>query len=218
MMRVVECVPNFSEGRDKAVLDAIAEAVRGVEGVELLDVDPGRATHRTVFTFVGAPEAVAEAAFRAVAVSAERIDMRRHRGEHPRIGAADVVPFVPLVGTTMQDCVELARATGRRIGDELGIPVYLYESAATRPERRNLADIRAGEYEKLEAKLKDPAWAPDGQSLSYLATSQGRQGVYRTKSGGRDLITDDPAVAYSGLWLDKASIITVTNQAATPHA
>lgn len=160
-MRLVECVPNFSEGRDRGVIEAISEAVRGVEGVELLDVDPGRATHRTVFTFVGTPEACEEAAFRAIQVAGERIDMRVHRGEHPRLGATDVVPFVPLSGTTMEDCVALARRLGQRVGEELGIPVYLYENAASRPERRSLSDIRAGEYEKLEAKLKDPAWAPD---------------------------------------------------------
>ena len=170
-MRLVECVPNFSEGRDRVVIEAIADAVRGVEGVELLDVDPGRATHRTVYTFVGAPEACAEAAFRAIAVAAERIDMRRHRGEHPRLGATDVVPFVPLLGTTMADCIELARSVGRRVGDELGIPVYLYEDAASRPERKALSDIRAGEYEKLEAKLAAPSWAPDYCPARFHAKS-----------------------------------------------
>lgn len=160
-MKLVECVPNFSEGRDRAVLDALAEAIKSVEGVELLDVDPGQATHRTVFTFVGPPEAVGEAAFRAARCAAERIDMTRHRGEHARIGALDVLPFVPLAGATMDDCVLLARTVGKRIGDELGIPVYLYENAATSQARRNLADIRAGEYEGLAAKLADPAWAPD---------------------------------------------------------
>jgi glutamate formiminotransferase/formiminotetrahydrofolate cyclodeaminase len=160
-MRLVECVPNFSEGRDPAVLEAIGAAIRGVDGVDLLDVDPGRATNRTVYTFVGPSDAVAEAAFRATAVASERIDMSRHRGEHPRLGATDVIPFVPLAGTTMQDCVELARRVGRRIGKELQVPVYLYENAATRPERRALADIRAGEYEGLARKLADPAWAPD---------------------------------------------------------
>jgi glutamate formiminotransferase/formiminotetrahydrofolate cyclodeaminase len=160
-MRLVECVPNFSEGRDRATIDAIADSVRGVDGVDLLDVDPGRATNRTVYTFVGEPLACAEAAFRAIRTAAERIDMRAHRGEHPRLGATDVVPFIPLAGTAMADCVELAKSLGRRVAQELGIPVYLYESAASRPERRNLSDIRAGEYEKLEAKLRDPAWAPD---------------------------------------------------------
>ena len=170
-MRLVECVPNFSEGRDRAVIDAIADAIRGVEGVELLDVDPGHATHRTVYTFVGEPERAAEAAFLAVKVASERIDMTRHRGEHPRIGAADVVPFVPLAGTTMEDCVALARGVGRRVGEELGIPVYLYESAATRPERRSLPDIRAGEYEGLPGKLADPAWRPDFGPAVFNARS-----------------------------------------------
>jgi glutamate formiminotransferase/formiminotetrahydrofolate cyclodeaminase len=160
-MRLVECVPNFSEGSDRAILDAISAAIAAVEGVRLLDVDPGAATNRTVFTFVGPPDAAQEAAFQAIRVAAERIDMRSHRGEHARLGATDVCPFVPLQGTSMEDCVALARALGERVGVELEIPVYLYEEAATRPERRNLATIRAGEYEGLEAKLRDPAWKPD---------------------------------------------------------
>jgi len=160
-MSLVECVPNFSEGRDRAVIEAIADAIRAVDGVTLLDVDPGAATHRTVFTFVGAPAATAEAAFQAVTRGSERIDMRRHHGEHPRLGAADVCPFVPVDGITLAECAELARQVGRRIGEELGIPVYLYEAAASRPERRSLAQIREGEYEGLAAKLTDPDWAPD---------------------------------------------------------
>ena len=160
-MRWIECVPNFSEGRDRAVLDAIAAAVQSTDGVRLLDVDPGLATNRTVFTFVGAPDAVQEAAFRAIRTAAERIDMRKHRGEHARIGATDVCPFVPLDGASMDECVRLARRLGERVGTELAIPVYLYEEAATRPERRNLATIRAGEYEGLEAKLQLPEWQPD---------------------------------------------------------
>jgi len=160
-MPLVECVPNFSEGRDRAVIDAIADAIRGVEGVTLLDVDPGAATHRTVYTFVGAPAAAAEAAFQAVACAGERIDMRRHRGEHPRLGAADVCPFVPVDGITIEECADLARQVGRRIGEELGIPVFLYEAAASRPERRSLAQIREGEYEGLAAKLSHPDWVPD---------------------------------------------------------
>jgi glutamate formiminotransferase/formiminotetrahydrofolate cyclodeaminase len=170
-MKLVECIPNFSEGRDRAVLDAIAAAIRGVEGVTLLDVDPGAATNRTVVTFLGAPGPVAEAAFRAAACAAERIDMRRHRGEHPRLGATDVCPFVPVSGVTMEECVEIARQVGRRIGDELGIPVYLYEAAATRPERRNLADVREGEYEGLAEKLKDPEWKPDFGPAAFHARS-----------------------------------------------
>ena len=160
-MRLVECVPNFSEGRDKATLDAIAAAIRGVPGATLLDVDPGADTNRTVFTLVAEPEAAVEAAFRAIATAARLIDMSRHTGAHPRMGATDVCPFVPLAGVTMSDCVELAHRLGKRVGDELGIPVYLYEHAATRPERRNLADLRSGEYEALPDKMRDPTWVPD---------------------------------------------------------
>lgn len=160
-MRLVECVPNFSEGRDKAVIDAIAQAIAGVSGVKLLDVDPGADTNRTVFTFVGDPEAVSEAAFRAARRAVELIDMSRHKGAHPRIGAMDVCPFVPVAGITMAECAALARALGERIGRELEVPVYFYEHAATRESRRSLAAIRAGEYEGLAAKLADPEWAPD---------------------------------------------------------
>jgi glutamate formiminotransferase/formiminotetrahydrofolate cyclodeaminase len=161
-MKIVECVPNVSEGRDQGVLDRIAEAVRGVEGVRLLDMDPGQETNRTVFTFIGPPDAVAEAAFRLTETAAQLIDMTRHSGAHARMGATDVVPFVPVGGgATMEDCVELAHQVGRRIGEELGIPVYLYEKAASRPERESLADVRRGEYEKLAEKLADPEWGPD---------------------------------------------------------
>jgi glutamate formiminotransferase/formiminotetrahydrofolate cyclodeaminase len=158
---LVECVPNFSEGRDRSILDDIARAIEAVAGVRLLDVDPGAATNRTVVTFVGSPEAALDAAFAAIATAAARIDMRRHQGAHARLGATDVCPFVPLEGATMQDCVELAQRLGQRVGAELGIPVYLYEAAATRPERKSLAAIRSGEYEGLEAKLRDPQWQPD---------------------------------------------------------
>ncbi|MCR4439709.1 MAG: glutamate formimidoyltransferase [bacterium] len=161
MQQLVECVPNFSEGRNGAVIDAITREIADTEGVKLLDVDPGADTNRTVVTFVGTPAGVVEAAFKAIRRAAELIDMSKHRGAHPRIGATDVCPFVPLAGCTMGDCVALARQLGARVGEELGIPVYLYEEAATRPERKNLADIRQGEYEGLPAKLKDPAWAPD---------------------------------------------------------
>lgn len=158
---VVECVPNFSEGRDRAIIDAIAAAIRQVPGANLLDVDPGAATNRTVFTFVGDPEAVLEAAFVAIRTGTALIDMARHKGAHPRIGAADVVPFVPVADITMEECAALARRLGARVASELGIPIYLYENAASCPERRNLADIRAGEYEGLAAKLQDPSWKPD---------------------------------------------------------
>jgi glutamate formiminotransferase/formiminotetrahydrofolate cyclodeaminase len=163
MKRLVECVPNFSEGRNREVIDRICAEAEGVEGVRLLDVDPGAATNRTVVTFAGPPDAVAEAAFRAIRTAAALIDMSNHHGEHPRMGATDVCPFVPLQGVTMADCAELARIVGRRVGDELGLPVYLYEEAATRPERRSLADVRQGQYEGLAARFrkKDPHWTPD---------------------------------------------------------
>ena len=154
-------MPNFSEGRDLAVIRQITDAIEAVRGVRLLDVDPGESTNRTVVTFIGEPEPVAEAAFLAVRKAAELIDMSRHHGEHARFGATDVCPFVPVSGVTMEDCIEVARSVGQRIGKELGIPVFLYEQAASRPERRNLADVRAGEYEGLEKKLARPEWRPD---------------------------------------------------------
>jgi glutamate formiminotransferase/formiminotetrahydrofolate cyclodeaminase len=160
-MKLVECVPNFSEGRDPEKIKAIVREVETVPGVKLLDVDPGASTNRTVVTFIGTPESVKEAAFRAVAKAAEVIDMRVHKGAHSRIGAMDVCPFVPVSGVTMEDCVRLAGELGARIARELGIPVYLYEAAARTPERRNLATVRAGEYEGLPAKFKNRRWAPD---------------------------------------------------------
>ncbi len=161
MDRIVECVPNFSEGRDRAVIDRITAEIAGVPGATLLDVDPGADTNRTVVTFIGPPEAVEEAAFRVIRRAAELIDMRAHRGAHPRQGATDVCPFVPVAGVTMEECVALAHRVGRRVGESLRIPVYLYEAAATRPERRSLADLRAGEYEALPDKLSRPEWKPD---------------------------------------------------------
>ena len=160
-MRVVECVPNISEGRRPEVYEAIARAAATAPGVAVLNVDPGAETNRTVITFVGEPEAVLEGAFRLAAVALERIDMAGHQGAHARLGAVDVVPFVPVAGVTMDECVELARRLGERLGRELALPVYLYEHAATSPARRNLADVRAGEYEGLAKKLADPAWRPD---------------------------------------------------------
>ena len=161
MDRVVECVPNFSEGRDKSIIDAIAQSITSEADVVLLDVDSGEATNRTVVTFIGSPEGVKEAAFRAIRTASETIDMRNHSGAHARLGATDVCPFVPVRGVTMDDCVAIAREVGKRVADELGIPVYLYKNAATIPERRNLASIREGEYEGLEEKLKNPDWTPD---------------------------------------------------------
>ncbi|MCI0515533.1 glutamate formimidoyltransferase [candidate division KSB1 bacterium] len=159
--RLVECVPNFSEGRDRQVIDAIGKAIEQITGVKLLDIDPGAATHRTVFTFIGTPEAVLEAAFQAIKTAADLIDMQKHQGAHPRIGATDVCPFVPVSGITIAECVALAHQLGQRVGAELKIPVYLYEAAATQPGRVNLADIRQGEYEGLPEKLKNPDWKPD---------------------------------------------------------
>lgn len=161
MDRIVECVPNFSEGRDRARIDAIVTAMGAVSGVTVLDVDPGADTHRTVVTLVGDPDAVVEAAYRGIAEAARRIDMAVHKGAHPRMGATDVCPFVPVSGVTMEDCAALARRLGRRVGDELGIPVYLYGRAASTPSRASLADVRAGEYEGLAARAGKPEWKPD---------------------------------------------------------
>lgn len=153
--RLIECVPNFSEGRDMAVIKQITDAACGVAGVKLLDVDPGAATNRTVVTFVGEPEQVVEAAFRAIRKASEVIDMRHHHGEHPRMGATDVCPLVPVSGVTMEECVEYARALGERVARELGIPVFCYENAAYSAERRNLAVCRSGEYEGLAKRFAD---------------------------------------------------------------
>ena len=158
---LVECVPNFSEGRDRAKIKQITDAIESAGGVDLLNVEPGADTNRTVVTFVGPPAAVEHAAFAAIARAAQVIDMRRHSGAHPRMGATDVCPFVPVEGVTMADCVAIARSLGERVGRDLGIPVYLYEAAATQPSRRSLSDIRRGEYEGLAKKLAEPAWRPD---------------------------------------------------------
>jgi glutamate formiminotransferase/formiminotetrahydrofolate cyclodeaminase len=181
-MRVLECVPNFSEGRDGEVIRLIAAEVEKGEGVKLLDVDPGKATNRTVVTFAGEPEAVVEAAMRLARKATELIDMRHHKGEHPRFGALDVCPLVPVSGITMEEAAALARKLARRLGEEVGLTVYCYEHAATREERRNLAVVRAGEYEGLERRLGDPRWKPDfGPS-----TFQERSGA--TAVGARDFL------------------------------
>jgi len=161
MMKLVECVPNFSEGRDKEKISTITKEIETTPQVKLLDVDPGESTNRTVVTFIGTPEAVKEAAFKAIKKAAEVLDMSKHQGAHSRIGATDVCPFVPVSGVTMEDCVQLANELGERVATELGIPIYLYEAAAKKSERKNLANIRTGEYEGLPEKLKDPEWAPD---------------------------------------------------------
>ena len=160
-MKLVECVPNFSEGRNKKIIDEIVNEINLVERIEILDVSMGYDTNRTVITFTGPPERVKEAAFLGIKKAVELIDMRKHKGAHPRIGAADVVPFVPLKNTTFEECIEIAKEVAKRVGDELKIPVYLYGKAATKPEREELANIREGEYEGLEEKLKDPEWKPD---------------------------------------------------------
>lgn len=161
MKQLIECVPNFSEGRDMGIIKQITDQIESVEGVRLLDVDPGKATNRTVVTMVGEPDAVLEAAFLAVKKASEIIDMRYHKGEHPRFGATDVCPLVPIRNITMEEVAGYARKLGERIGKELGIPVYCYENAAFTAERRNLATCRAGEYEGLPEKLKNPVWKPD---------------------------------------------------------
>jgi len=160
-MKLVECVPNFSEGRDREKISAITKEIESTPQVTLLDVDPGESTNRTVVTFIGTPEGVKEAAFKAIKKASEVLDMSQHTGAHSRIGATDVCPFVPVTGVTMEDCVQLAHELGERVAKELNIPVYLYEEAAQKPERRNLATIRIGEYEGLPEKFKDPEWAPD---------------------------------------------------------
>lgn len=158
---LIECVPNFSEGRNPHLINQIAESISACEGVTLLDVDPGKATNRTVMTFVGDPASVVEAAFQAIKKAKELIDMRHHKGEHPRFGATDVCPLIPVSGITMEETAEWARKLGKRVGEELGFPVFLYEAAASAPHRKNLANVRAGEYEGLDAKLKLPEWQPD---------------------------------------------------------
>ena len=178
MKRIIECVPNYSEGRDKSVIDAIVAAISAVEGVKVLDVDPGEATNRTVVTFVGEPEPVVEAAFRGAAKAQELIDMRQHHGAHPRSGATDVLPLIPVSGITLEECATLARGLAERLYKELGIPCYCYEAAAFKPERRNLAVCRAGEYEALPEKMADPDRKPDfGGAYDEVAARAGATNV-----------------------------------------
>ncbi|HRW78345.1 MAG TPA: glutamate formimidoyltransferase, partial [Candidatus Sabulitectum sp.] len=159
--RIVECVPNISEGRNREVIDAVVKAASSVKGAGVLDVDPGAATNRTVITIAGEPDTVVESAFRLIKKAGELIDMRVQHGAHPRHGATDVCPFVPVSGISMEECAELARILGQRVGAELGIPVYLYENAASKPEWKKLPNIREGEYEALPNKLGRPEWKPD---------------------------------------------------------
>lgn len=183
--RIIECVPNFSEGRNPRVIKEITNAIESVKGIRLLDVDPGEATNRTVVTFVGEPEAVVEAAFRGVRRAAELIDMNVHHGAHPRMGATDVLPLIPVAGVTLEECAEMARELARRIADELYVPTYCYEAAAFTPERRNLAVCRQGEYEALPEKMNHPGLAPDFGDRPY------DEGVARTGAtvvGARDFL------------------------------
>lgn len=180
--RLIECVPNFSEGRDPAVIKQITDAIESVDGITLLGVDPGKATNRTVVTFVGAPKDVIEAAVRGGKKSAELIDMSKHTGEHPRFGAMDVCPLVPVSGVTMEETVEYARELGRRLGEDAGLTIFLYENAATSENRRNLANVRSGEYEGLKDKLVRPDWQPDFGPSSFNA----RSGA--TAVGARDFL------------------------------
>ncbi len=170
---LIECVPNFSEGKDKAIIKQITDEIEKVEGVKLLDVDPGYEMNRTVVTFVGSPEGVKEAAFNSIKKASELIDMRIHKGSHPRMGATDVCPFVPVSGITTEECIELSKEVAKRVGEELNIPIYLYEKSAQTPERENLAIVRQGEYEALEEKLKNPEWKPDFGPAKFNATAGG---------------------------------------------
>ena len=182
MKKLIECVPNFSEGRDMALIKQITDEIEKIEGVKLLDVDPGAATNRTVVTFVGSPDEVIEAAFQAVKKAASIIDMQRHKGEHPRMGATDVCPLIPVSNISMEETIEYARKLAKRIGEELAIPVFCYESAAILPERKNLATCRSGEYEGLSNRLTDPRWKPDFGPAAFNA----RSGA--TAVGARDFL------------------------------
>ena len=185
MKKLIECVPNFSEGRDMGVIKQITDEIERIDGVKLLDVDPGATTNRTVVTFVGEPEAVIEAAFAAVKMAQELIDMRHHRGDHPRFGATDVCPLVPISGVTMDETAEYARRLAKRIGSELSIPVYCYEDAAFQDDRRNLANCREGEYEALPERLVSDDWQPDFGPAEFTETVA-RSGA--TAVGARDFL------------------------------
>ncbi len=185
-MKLVECVPNFSEGRDLEKIKSITGEIESTPNVTLLDVDPGDSTNRTVVTFIGTPEGAVEAAFKAIKKAAEVLDMSQHTGAHSRIGATDVCPFVPVSGVTMEDCVKMAHEVAERVARELEIPVYLYEEAAQKPERKNLANIRTGEYEGLSEKFKDPEWAPD----------YGRA-VFNPKTGATNIGAREFLIAYN---------------------
>ncbi|MEA3317882.1 MAG: glutamate formimidoyltransferase [Bacteroidota bacterium] len=182
MKQLIECVPNFSEGNDMSIINQITDQIKSVDGVSLLDVDPGKATNRTVVTMVGTPDEVCEAAFLAIKKASELIDMRKHKGAHPRFGATDVCPFVPVSNITMDETIKYAHKLAKRVGDELNIPIYCYEDAAFSEERKNLANCRAGEYEGLKEKLSKPEWKPDFGPAEFNAKS----GV--TAVGARDFL------------------------------
>ena len=186
MQKLIECVPNFSEGRDQNVIRQITAAIESADGVSLLDVDPGASTNRTVVTFVGTPEAAVEAAFRGIQKAAELIDMRKHTGAHPRMGATDVCPFIPVSNVSWEEAIACATQLGKRVGEELKIPVYLYEKAAKDPSRSNLSIIRAGEYEGFSEKIKQPAWKPDFGAA-----------VFNEKSGATAIGAREFLVAYN---------------------
>lgn len=192
---LIECVPNFSEGRDMTIIKQITDEIEKIEGVRLLDVDPGKAINRTVVTLVGPPSAVIEAAYHAIKKASEIIDMSKHSGEHPRMGATDVCPLIPISGISMEETTVYAHELGRRVGEMLDIPVFMYEAAATKPERQNLASIRAGEYEGMAAKLKDPKWYPD------YGTNTFNERAGATVIGARDFL-----VAYN-VNLDRKSVV-----------
>src|SRR6266702_1342696 len=186
MKKLIECVPNFSEGRDQNIIRQITAAIESVDGVSLLDVDPGASTNRTVVTFVGGPEAAVEAAFRGIQKAAELIDMRKHKGAHPRMGATDVCPFVPVSNVSWEEAIASAKQLGKRVGDELNIPVYLYERAAKDKSRSNLSVIRTGEYEGFFEKIKQPEWKPDFGPA-----------VFNKKSGATVIGVRDFLIAYN---------------------
>ncbi len=182
MKKIVECVPNFSEGKDKTIINAISAAVESVDGVKLLDVDPGADFNRTVYTFVGEPETVLEAAIKSATVGIALIDMTKHKGEHARMGALDVCPFIPIKGVTDKDCIELSKKFGERMAKELKVPVFLYAKSAVKPERVRLPDIRKGEYEALEEKFKDSTFKPDFGKPIFVPKSGA------TATGCRDIL------------------------------
>jgi glutamate formiminotransferase/formiminotetrahydrofolate cyclodeaminase len=168
MTKIIECVPNFSEGKDERIISAIVDAIKNTPGCTVLDVDSGKSTNRTVITFVGNVTSIVDGAFNAAKKAYELIDMRKHKGEHPRMGALDVCPFVPVANVTTEECVECAKQFGKRLGEELGVPVYLYEDAQPLEYRKSLKQIRAGEYEGLEEKLKQPEWKPDFGPATFV--------------------------------------------------